>query len=1015
MFGSMGQTNVKNLGNGGTMDGDVTITGDLTVSGGIALSLNEVLQGTSTIDINSTEALLVRKNSDGGDVFIVDTTNTRVGVGNTPEVNFHIKLADTANARIEDTSSDGIAKLDFKNDVRQATIGVYGDDSDNFKIDHGGGAVLIINTAQNVGIGTASPVAKMDIVGTRTLNLTNTISDDTDKNAVITHSHYNSGTETEGFLMMQGFSNSSLNRIDLGGGNSQHNAVEEIRFFTAANATTATGTERMAIDNSGDLQLQERLTFSGTNDTTATATINLHSNNYLYVTGGTTGLALTAEGGSDAIKITDGGGTGAISFEVGNTQRFKLDSNSRISLGNNDSSGATSNTIFGRLAGNAIASGAIDNVLIGNESGNDITTGDYNVAIGSNALEKEDVGRGSIAIGAVALGLQNTASEGSANNIGIGLNAGVYNVTGINNTLVGTNVAVGASGQSHSYNTAFGSSALNSVTTGGSNVAMGYNALEGSLTGTQNVSVGTSASQGLTTGLANVSMGFQTMFTPTTVQYSVAVGSESMRNIQAGQALTGVTAVGYASFRGGSSTTTGANYTTAVGHQALLDLQTGGSNTAVGALCAESITTGAENTAIGAGAMRESTTGSDNVAVGREAMGLGITTGNDNVAIGKGAGYDITSATNNTIIGRAAGANLTDNADNVVVGYEAFFTANSGENENVVIGKHAGYYIDNASADENVIIGKGAGQGGSGDLSGCIAIGANALDATGSNDHTGTIAIGHQALTALTSGASNVAVGYQSADEITTGSQNTVVGYGAMHNADSDESDNTCVGYLAGDDLDTGDKCVVIGSLADAKASGQNQTVIGYNAQAGSLADNSVILGNADVTAVYMAQDSGAIVHTAGIQFPASQVANGGANVLDDYEEGDHTATIVGSTSGNYVVNSTNDILRYTKIGRLVNIQGLLLIDSDNSASGTLRISLPFTIGDGTGLGGRSYGSAYLDSHGGTIAGQVNTKLVEGDAYFILVEVADNGTPTDVNDSQVDGAFNLGVNFSYTV
>ncbi len=46
----MGQTNVKNLGNGGTMDGDVTITGDLTVSGGISLSLNEVLQGTSTIE-----------------------------------------------------------------------------------------------------------------------------------------------------------------------------------------------------------------------------------------------------------------------------------------------------------------------------------------------------------------------------------------------------------------------------------------------------------------------------------------------------------------------------------------------------------------------------------------------------------------------------------------------------------------------------------------------------------------------------------------------------------------------------------------------------------------------------------------------------------------------------------------------------------------------------------------------------------------------------------------------------
>jgi len=137
---------------------------------------------------------------------------------------------------------------------------------------------------------------------------------------------------------------------------------------------------------------------------------------------------------------------------------------------------------------------------------------------------------------------------------------------------------------------------------------------------------------------------------------------------------------------------------------------------------------------------------------------------------------------------------------------------------------------------------------------------------------------------------------------------------------------------------------------------------------------------------------------------------------LDDYEEGDHNpTTVVGASGGNYVVNSTNDVLRYTKIGRLVNIQGLILIDSDNSASGQLRISLPFTIGDGTGLGGRSYGSAYLTAHGGTIAGRVYAKLEEGNAFFTLVEVADNGTDNDISDSDVDGAFNIGVNFSYTV
>ncbi len=38
------------------------------------------IQGASIIDVTSTEALLVRKNADGGDVLIVDTTNSRVGI-----------------------------------------------------------------------------------------------------------------------------------------------------------------------------------------------------------------------------------------------------------------------------------------------------------------------------------------------------------------------------------------------------------------------------------------------------------------------------------------------------------------------------------------------------------------------------------------------------------------------------------------------------------------------------------------------------------------------------------------------------------------------------------------------------------------------------------------------------------------------------------------------------------------------------------------------------------------------
>ena len=96
---------------GGTISGDVTITGDLTVSGGGTLAFDEILEGTQVIDVTNTEAFLVRKNSDGGDVFIVDTTNSRVGIGGTPTADLHVfgqtvRIAhDTPEFVLQDTSA----------------------------------------------------------------------------------------------------------------------------------------------------------------------------------------------------------------------------------------------------------------------------------------------------------------------------------------------------------------------------------------------------------------------------------------------------------------------------------------------------------------------------------------------------------------------------------------------------------------------------------------------------------------------------------------------------------------------------------------------------------------------------------------------------------------------------------------------------------------------------------------------------------------------------------------------
>ena len=137
-----------------TVGGDATIEGKVTalefhtefVSSSIKFSSGSTKFGDTADDLHNFTGSIRQSGSAQDHYFLTGN----VGIGTTsPDVSLHVKLADTANARIEDNSTDGIAKLDFKNDQRTATIGVYGDDSDKFKIDHGGGAVMSIDVAQN--------------------------------------------------------------------------------------------------------------------------------------------------------------------------------------------------------------------------------------------------------------------------------------------------------------------------------------------------------------------------------------------------------------------------------------------------------------------------------------------------------------------------------------------------------------------------------------------------------------------------------------------------------------------------------------------------------------------------------------------------------------------------------------------------------------------------------------------------------------------------------------------------
>ena len=151
---------------------------------------------------------------------------------------------------------------------------------------------------------------------------------------------------------------------------------------------------------------------------------------------------------------------------------------------------------------------------------------------------------------------------------------------------------------------------------------------------------------------------------------------------------------------------------------------------------------------------------------------------------------------------------------------------------------------------------------------------------------------GHSALQDNTTGGSNTASGYQALHQNTMGNHNTASGYRALgsnatgnHNTASGYKalllnvlgdGNTALGYQALNNIIDGDGNTALGHGAETSNPDtdnritHNQTVIGFNAT--GQADHSVTLGNENVTAVYMGEDSGAFVHTAGLHSDAGSV-----------------------------------------------------------------------------------------------------------------------------------------------
>ena len=223
-------------------------------------------------------------------------------------------------------------------------------------------------------------------------------------------------------------------------------------------------------------------------------------------------------------------------------------------------------------------------------------------------------------------------------------------------------------------NTAEGTNALLSLTTGGYNTAIGWQSLRGLTTGNYNTGVGaatlalnngnenTATGTGallFNTGNGNTANGAFVLFSNTIGVQNTAIGDQALFSNTEGD---NNTATGFATLY---SNTEGVS-NTATGFEALYGNTTGAQNTATGRTALSSNTAGSNNTADGSGALSQNAEGGDNTGIGFLAL-YGNTSGEFNTAVGSQALRNNVTGDSNTAIGDSAGINITGSG-NVVIG-----------------------------------------------------------------------------------------------------------------------------------------------------------------------------------------------------------------------------------------------------------------------------------------------------------------------------------------------------------
>jgi hypothetical protein len=439
------------------------------------------------------------------------------------------------------------------------------------------------------------------------IRLVDTNTTETTQRTSVNSQHYLSNEEDVRLIGL--FSNGSGasatdNIVGIGGGSGSHNAATSIQFYTAANATTVSGSTRLTIKSNGSLVANP----GGSGNTAF---------------GEDAGIALNSNTDHNTL----------FGYQTGK-DLVNGDKNVFVGFGAGFAATNTINSV-------AIGSGALDAVTTG---------GHYNIAIGTNVLTALTTGEENIAIGD-SVGLNMTATSDC---VLIGSGAGIN----INHTDADGTVAIGQQALNAltegNKNLAIGYQALHDVAGGDGNMGIGYQA-GASLGRTEfdNIAIGSRAM-----------LSMQENASSSSVDSNIAIGIDAMTGGELGSGANFLRniAIGHNALNStGSHGNTGLM---AIGYDALTANTSGQGNTAVGYLSGQSITTTSQNTLLGYNA-GQTLTSNRNTLLGYQA-GVSITSGNDNVCVGNAAGDGLQDANGNVIIGHNSDAVSDSNYANVI-------------------------------------------------------------------------------------------------------------------------------------------------------------------------------------------------------------------------------------------------------------------------------------------------------------------------------------------------------------